>query len=100
MGEVRVAVANDLVAVPAVHLSWWMDSLRPVRIRLVPQLSAVFRDTGRRETERSLATDILADYAADQPEALAELIRDADDRQFAVLLPVIAKHQEKATELL
>ena len=27
----QVAVGNDLVAVPALHLSLWMESLRPVR---------------------------------------------------------------------
>jgi eukaryotic-like serine/threonine-protein kinase len=72
------AVGNDLVAVPALHLSLWMEALRPVRTKLLPQLSAVYRDPGRRETERSLATDILADYAADNPPVLVDLLMDAD----------------------
>ena len=80
---VQEAVGNDLVAVPALHLSLWMEALRPVRTKLLPQLSAVYRDSGRRETERSLATDILADYAADNPQVLADLLMDADDKQFA-----------------
>ena len=84
---VQEAVGNDLVAVPALHLSLWMESLRPVRTNLLPQLSAVYRDSGRRETERSLATDILADYAADNPQVLADLLMDADDKQFAVIYP-------------
>ena len=41
-------------------------------------------DTNRRDAERSLATDILADYAADQPQVLADLLMDADEKQFAV----------------
>jgi formylglycine-generating enzyme required for sulfatase activity len=93
-------VGNDLVGVPAVHLSLWMDSLHPVRTRLLPQLSAVYRDPKRRETERSLAADILADYAADQPELLADLLMDADDKQFAVIFPKIREQGERCLGFL
>ena len=82
---IQEAVGNDLVAVPVLHLSLWMEALRPVRTKLLPQLSAVYRDAGRRETERSLATDILADYADDNPQVLVDLLMDADDKQFAVI---------------
>ncbi|MGO9915315.1 MAG: protein kinase domain-containing protein [Isosphaeraceae bacterium] len=85
---VQEAVGNDLVAVPALHLSLWMEALRQVRTKLLPQLSAVYRDSGRREIERSLATDILADYAADDPQVLVDLLMDADEKQFAVIYPV------------
>ena len=94
---VQEAVGNDLVAVPALHLSLWMEALRPVRTKLLPQLSAVYRDAGRRETERSLATDILADYAADNPQVLADLLMDADDKQFAVIYPQIQGPQRTAS---
>ena len=94
------AVGNDLVAVPALHLSLWMEALRPVRTKLLPQLSAVYRDAGRRETERSLATDILADYAADNPQVLADLLMDADDKQFAVIYPKLKDRSEQGLPLL
>jgi formylglycine-generating enzyme required for sulfatase activity len=84
---IQEALANDLVAVPAVYLATWMDSLRPVRARLFAPLSAIFRDARRREVERSVAADILADYAADQPQLLADLLMDADEKQFAVIYP-------------
>ena len=99
-GNVAGAVAGDLVAVPAVHLADWMQALRPVRGKLVAPLSAIFRDGKRRETERSLATDILADYAADRPDLLTELMMDADEKQFAVLFPKLEVHKSRATELL
>jgi formylglycine-generating enzyme required for sulfatase activity len=85
--KVQDAVGKDLVGVPAVYLSEWMKALRPVRTKLLPSLSALYRDPKRRETERSLATDLLADYAADQPALLADLLMDAEDKQFAVLYP-------------
>jgi hypothetical protein len=90
--KVQEAVGQDLVGVPAVYVSVWMKALRPVRTQLLPSLSAVYRDPKWRETERSLATDILADYAADQPALQADLLLDADDKQFAVLYP---KFQEQ-----
>ena len=37
---------------------------------------------------RSLATDILAKYAADQPDVLADLLMAGDDKQFAVIYPI------------
>lgn len=83
--DVQMAVANDLVSVPAVHLAIWMDALRPVHEKLLPALAQIFRDPGRGEVERSMATGILADYAAGHPHVLAELLMDADEKQFALI---------------
>ncbi len=80
-----VDVADDLVRVAPVYLALWMDALEPVRTKLIGPLSAIYRGADRRETERSLATDILAEYAADQPSLLAELLIDADVKQFVVI---------------
>ena len=99
-GKNASAVADDLVAVPAVHLASWMDALRPVRGKLLASLSTVFHDGERRETERSLATDLLADYAVDRPEALAHLLMDANERQFAVLYPKVLSHWERTILVL
>ncbi|HLN31251.1 MAG TPA: protein kinase [Gemmataceae bacterium] len=98
--KVQEAVANDLVAVPASYLSLWMDSLRPVRQKLLAPLSAVYRNASRRETDRSLATDVLADYAADQPQVLADLLIDADEKQFAVIYPKFKDRGEQGLPVL
>jgi formylglycine-generating enzyme required for sulfatase activity len=98
--KVQDAIANDLVRVPAVHLATWMDSLRPLHDRLLAPLAVVFRDARRRETERSLATDVLADYAGDQPGVLADLLLDADDKQFTVLYPKLHEKGEGGLTLL
>src|SRR5262249_14540047 len=78
----------------------WMEALRPVRAQLVAPLSAIFRDTKSWEKERSVATAILADYAADQPAVLADLILDADAQQYAVLRPVLQAHREDAISFM
>ena len=57
---------NSLVLGP------WLEALRPVRGKLTAPLAEIFRDKHASETDHSLATDILTDYAGDQPEILAE----------------------------
>jgi formylglycine-generating enzyme required for sulfatase activity len=107
--EVAEPIVDDFVSVPPVHLDRWMDCLRPVAGRLQASLEAVFRDTQRAETERNLAANILADYAADQPQVLADLLMDADEvqlltdaqeRQFAAVYPKLEAHRETALVLL
>jgi formylglycine-generating enzyme required for sulfatase activity len=84
------AVAEPLVAALVaenpVYLTHWRKGLWPVRQRLRPALEAVFRDRAEaRLAERELASYLLADWAADQPDVLAALLLDADARQFALL---------------
>ncbi len=98
--KVRDQVANDLVAVPALYLALWIEPLRPVRAQLQAPLAAIYRDTRRPETERSLATDILVDYAADQLEVLTDLLLDANEKQFAVLYPKVEDQADRARILL
>jgi formylglycine-generating enzyme required for sulfatase activity len=54
----------------------------------------VYRDGKRRERERSLAMEILADYAFDRPSELADFLLDADEEQFDVLY-VYTKFEEQ-----
>ena len=98
--KVQEAIANDLVTVPAVYLAAWIESIRPVRAKLLTPLAAIFREARRRDAERSLATDILADYAADQPSILADLLMDADEKQFAVIYPKFKEKSELGLPVL
>ena len=79
-----------------VFLGQWSEAFRPVKNRLLPPLSVIFRDhQPERTAERSLATNILADYAADQPQVLADLLMDADEKQFAVIYPKFKEQGEQ-----
>ena len=64
------AVVNDLLAVPPEQLTAWSDALRPVRSKLLGPLFEVYRSVDRR-AERSLAIDIIFDYAGNQPQVHA-----------------------------
>jgi len=91
------AVEQFLAANP-LHLGLWINALRPVRASLVGPLSEVFRDHSRGE-KRQVAARVLADYAADRPEVVADLLCDADERSFPVLLEKLRLHREAVTLL-
>ena len=88
-----------MVTVNPVFLGAWVPALRPARGWLVRPLGDIFRDKGRPETERTLATNVLRDYARDEPEQLANLVMDADEKAYRILLPVAAQQGEKMVKL-
>ena len=95
-GTAGALVVNDLVLENPVFLGQWRDAFRPVQNRLLAQLSVIFRDhQPERTAERSLATNLLADYVSDQSELLAELLMDADDKQFSVIYPKFEEQGER-----
>jgi eukaryotic-like serine/threonine-protein kinase len=101
--SVSKMVADELLAAvqknPS-HYATLLDQLRPVRSRLLQPLGEVYRSQDRPDSERSFATNILADYAADDPQFLANLLMDAEDKQFAVIFPKLKEQGERALPLL
>jgi formylglycine-generating enzyme required for sulfatase activity len=77
-----------------------LETLRPARAALLEALARVFRDPQRDAHERSFATSFLAEYAGDRAEILADLLADADPKQFAVLFPRLQEHGEQGRALL
>ena len=68
---------------------------------LISPLADVFRDhRPARGAERSSATNLLADYAAEKPEVLADLLMDADEKQFAVIFRKFQEQAERGLPLL
>jgi formylglycine-generating enzyme required for sulfatase activity len=97
---IAAAVVEQLVAENPVHLGQWLVSLRPVKGRLLAPLGVVFRDKPKGSSERNLATILLAAYAADRPDTLADLLMDADERQFAVIYPKLKERGEQGLRML
>jgi formylglycine-generating enzyme required for sulfatase activity len=94
-------VVDDLVSVNPYFLALWSGGFRPVKEHLTGPLVAMFRERKvERATERTLATDILADFAAGQPQLLAALLRDADEKQYAVLCPKLQACGDRALAVL
>jgi formylglycine-generating enzyme required for sulfatase activity len=82
------------------HFTALRETLRPVRDALIVPLSSAYRNRQRGESERSWATSFLADYAADQPQVLADLLLDADEKQFAVIYAKLQAHGDRALPVL
>jgi formylglycine-generating enzyme required for sulfatase activity len=76
------------------------EAVGPLRLALLDSLGGAFRDRDRPEYERMLTTTMLAEYAADQPAMLAELLEDADAEPYAVLLPKLKVHAAVAAPLM
>ncbi len=88
---VSVKVSQALVSVNAIHLGPWIEALRPVRAKLTAPLATIFQEKERPETEHTLATNILTDYASDDPGRLAELLMVSDPKAYLSLFPVAEK---------
>jgi len=88
-------VAQALVKVNSLVLGLWLDALRPVRGKLTGPLATIFRDKQQSETVRSLATDILYDYAGDDPALLAALLMAADPKSYLTLFPVALRQADR-----
>jgi formylglycine-generating enzyme required for sulfatase activity len=68
-----------------------IETLRPIRLRLLPPLGSIFRDPRRSDSERTFATTLLADYASDDPGLLADLLMDSGPKAFASLFPAMER---------
>jgi len=88
-------VVQALVSVDAIHLGPWIEALRPVGGKLSAPLATIFEDKERPESEHKLATNILADYARDDPDRLAEPLMVADTKAYLSLFPVAEKRAEQ-----
>src|SRR5262249_46128303 len=94
-------VVHDLVRENPVYLLYWSEAFRPVQGSFLAPLEDLFRDPRPdRAAQRLLATNLLADYAADQPQLLAKLLMSADRTQFAVIFVPFQGQGEKGVALL
>jgi hypothetical protein len=92
-------VAGALVTVNSLVLGPWLEALSPVRDKLTGPMAAIFQDRERPETARSLATDILAVYVADNPDLLAELLLAAEPNAYRTLFPIAERHKARTVAL-
>jgi formylglycine-generating enzyme required for sulfatase activity len=79
------------------NLAAWTRALEPARASLVGPLSQMFHC--KLPERRAMAAYILSDYVR-EPRALVELIVQADDRQFAYLLPALQRQWREVLPLL
>ncbi len=97
--EVAAKVAQGLVTTNLVYLRTWLDALRPVRGKLNAPLATILQDRNRPESERTLATNILTDYASDDPNLIANLLMDADHKAYGEFFPIAQREEAKTVPL-
>lgn len=91
-------IVSQLVRENPAFIGVWIDTLRPVKKFLINPLIGIYNNRAPEKTvEALLATNLLADYAADQPGIIANLILDADPRQFSILFPAVKEHSLTCT---
>jgi formylglycine-generating enzyme required for sulfatase activity len=90
---------EQLLRQPSVYLGDWSKALKPVAASLTIPLGDVFRGKVHPD-KREFAAEVLADYAADDPRLLADLLMDADQEQFAFIFPKFKEHGEQGLLLL
>jgi formylglycine-generating enzyme required for sulfatase activity/serine/threonine protein kinase len=96
-------VSQELVAIlvseDPLLVAQWAGALQPVQAVLREPLQGILVNRKTSE-EGEIACSILAQYAADEPEVLVDLLRAAEPRQVAVLAPRLRRHGDRARALL
>ncbi len=98
-GRINTFVAGRLVSLEASMLVAWREALRPAKGQLIKPLALIYRDKLQKEQARIYATETLADYAADRPNNLFDLLADAELFQFPALFDQLALHKKEAVAL-
>ncbi len=97
-------VSNDLVkkliTEPLSSIAGWKKALAAASPHLVAPLIEAARASRGSELERSVAVDLLADYARDLPNMLAELVMSLDVHDAAALLPALLKQERAAAAIM
>ncbi|MFK8112563.1 MAG: SUMF1/EgtB/PvdO family nonheme iron enzyme [Rubripirellula sp.] len=95
-------VANALVNESSFRGAVWVKTLKPARRHLLEGLATIFRSdlNERSQTQIDHATGILEEYAADDIGYLAELLFDADPKQFVTLFDEFASFGDDARNMI
>jgi formylglycine-generating enzyme required for sulfatase activity len=127
--QIDTFVAGRLVTLDGPALVAWRAALRPAKRRLVKSLASIYRDPSAlgqfrlhlpveewsqmtdfekqqshgdvtdKEPSRINATEALADYTADKPEEIFDLLADADEFQFEIMFGKLTAYKDKAVAL-
>ena len=89
--KANALVVNDLVLEDIAFLRQWSDNLSPVKVILLEPLTAISQN---QRAERTMAMNMLA--ALFKGQFLADLLMDADEKQFAVLWSRFKVHEERS----
>jgi formylglycine-generating enzyme required for sulfatase activity len=93
-------VAAQLAEHNPVFVDSYQEVFRPQAQQLSKPLAKLFSNPETGDVPRSIATALLASFAADDAQLLAQLILDADPSSDKVLFPLLRSHREQAIQHL
>ncbi len=93
-------LSDALVSANQLEIGQWVSAMSPAATWLLPALETQFRDENNTESKRSRSAVLLARFAADSPDKLANWITDADVEQFPILLAALSEHRQIAVDEL
>ncbi len=73
----------------------WLEALRPAKSQLLDGLRRIYRNQYGQEQPRTYAGIILADYLAENPQDLFDLLADAAPFQFPTMFRVSVKYKDQ-----
>jgi len=97
--QINTFVAGHLVTLEVSAFVAWREALRPAKGQLIKALASIYRDANQSEQFRSYATHTLADYVAELPDELFDLLADAEQFQFPLLFGKLGMHKDTAVAL-
>jgi formylglycine-generating enzyme required for sulfatase activity len=92
-------LVTEIGTINPVDFGQWVHAFRPVRSVLYADLHRIFTQPNG-EMDRFAAARILADFSADQPKQLADLVLLAMPREYGVLVPKLRKLNQQGKEAL
>ncbi|MFN6050803.1 MAG: hypothetical protein ACK47R_08215, partial [Planctomycetia bacterium] len=93
--QFSLVLAEKIVQENPLFLKTWKDAFFAIRNILIPQLVNIFNEIGEgNESKRLLAANLLADYASNRPDIIAELMLNSGSNFFYVFLPFAKVHKQ------
>ncbi|MBX7105903.1 MAG: protein kinase [Gemmataceae bacterium] len=87
-------IAGALVAENPIYIERWSDAFRPVSQVLVQPLWDLARDTGRSETDRTVAAGIAAGFSVGDARKIAAEFLELETRPGMAILPAARKNRD------
>jgi eukaryotic-like serine/threonine-protein kinase len=97
--QINTLVANHFVTLEASALVAFREALRPAKSQLIEPLGKIYRDPTQENLSRRFATETLAEFVADRPDGLFNLLADAEQFQFTVMFARLTPYKERAVAL-
>jgi len=97
--QINALISSHLVTLEASDHVAFREALRPAKGQLIESLGKIYRDPNQEKPSRRFATETLAEFAAESPDRLFNLLADGEQFQFPMIFAKLTAHKERAVTL-